>query len=80
MYISDKKSELPLPTDIEEVFSEVEEYTTQDYDEEIFCRILKVIDKYHARERVYISGAKDVLRTALRLAPDIVFATALKAI
>lgn len=41
------------------------------YDEKLFQKILDLIDKYHCRDMVYITGEKDVLETALKMAPDI---------
>ena len=71
VYVSGKPLMPPLPAGIEETFPEVEAYEPPDYDEKTFARLLDLLDKHHARDRVYIAGTKDVLRTALRMAPDI---------
>ncbi len=71
MYVSEKPLMPPLPVGIEEVFPEVRDFQTPDYDEKTFGRLLDIIDRHHARDRVYVAGTKDVLRTAIRMAPDI---------
>jgi glycerophosphoryl diester phosphodiesterase len=44
---------------------------TERYDHAVFRKILEAIDRYGSRRHVYISGAGDVLKTALEEAPDI---------
>jgi glycerophosphoryl diester phosphodiesterase len=41
------------------------------YDRAVFRKIVDTIDRYESRRHVYISGAGDVLATALEEAPDI---------
>ena len=41
------------------------------YPRETFRKIIETIDRYKSRRHVYISGAADVLKTAMEEAPDI---------
>jgi len=41
------------------------------YDRAVFRKIIETIDRHGSRNHVYISGARDVLQTALEEAPDI---------
>jgi glycerophosphoryl diester phosphodiesterase len=44
---------------------------TEGYDRADFRKILEAVDRHGSRRHVYISGARDVLKTALEEAPDI---------
>lgn len=43
----------------------------QDYNRDVFKRIINAIDRYDCRKHIYIAGGQDVLRTALDVAPDV---------
>ena len=53
------------------VIKEIEQRTVPPYDEKMFQKILDLIDQYQCRKWVYFTGEKDVLTTALKMAPDI---------
>lgn len=61
----------PLPQGIEEVLPEVEHRPVTPYNEGDFRKLLDLLDAYKCREYAYIAGARDVLETARRMAPDI---------
>lgn len=42
-----------------------------EYDHKVFKKIVDLIDKYDCRNHVYIAGRRDVLITAIKLAPEI---------
>jgi glycerophosphoryl diester phosphodiesterase len=42
-----------------------------DYDEELFEKIVSTIKRFGAERYVYIAGAEDVLKTALKVAPEL---------
>lgn len=59
-------------------FPDPEEYVIEEmeqprlpYDEEIFDLILNELDRFHCRDSVYITGERDVMETARKMAPDI---------
>ena len=60
----------PLPQGIEEVLPEVENRPWTPYPEEDLQKILDLLDRYHCRDRAFLTGDADVLTTARRLAPD----------
>ncbi|HHV95982.1 MAG TPA: hypothetical protein GXX37_05835 [Clostridiaceae bacterium] len=43
----------------------------EEYDHKVFKKITDLIEKYDCRNHVYIAGERDVLTTAIKLAPDI---------
>ena len=53
------------------VLKDLEDREIPAYDENTFQKILQLLDKYQCRDMVYITGEKDVLETALKMAPDI---------
>lgn len=61
----------PLKEGIEQVLPEIEERPVIPYPPHVFEAILKQLDRYHALNNVYVTGEKDVLLTAMDLAPDI---------
>lgn len=65
----------PLPMPLKEhealILPEMEEAQTEPYDPKTFSEVLRLIDRYQCRDSVYITGEKDVLETARRLAPEI---------
>lgn len=69
------ESNHPVSTDLLKqepyVIQELEDTECLPYDETTFLSILELIDRYQCRDTVYITGEKDVLVTALKLAPDI---------
>lgn len=71
IYIENTPLSMPLPEQEEEVIPIFEEIPCEPYDDKIFAEILRVIDQYQCRDTVYITGEKDVLQTAFRMAPDI---------
>lgn len=44
---------------------------TSDYDEETFKKIVALIDKYDCRRHVYFMGTENILKVAMKVAPDI---------
>ena len=42
----------------------------EEYDHSDFQRLLNLIDEYDCRDHVYIAGEEDVMRTSIKLAPD----------
>ena len=55
----------------EVVLPEMEQPAGARYSEEVFGKILALIDKYQCRENVYVTGCQDVLETARKMAPDV---------
>ncbi|WP_071433263.1 glycerophosphodiester phosphodiesterase [Angelakisella massiliensis] len=53
------------------VIPEMESRNLPPYTESVFQKILDLIDQYQCRNWVYFTGEKDVLTTALKMAPDI---------
>ena len=51
------------------VLKDLEDREIPAYDENTFQKILQLLDKYQCRDMVYITGEKDVLETALKMAP-----------
>jgi glycerophosphoryl diester phosphodiesterase len=41
----------------------------KEYDSEVFKQIIDLIDMYDCREYIYIAGARDVMETAIKMAP-----------
>jgi glycerophosphoryl diester phosphodiesterase len=41
----------------------------KEYDREVFKQIMDLIDLYDCREHIYIAGDRDVMETAIRMAP-----------
>ncbi len=61
----------PMPEKEEGVLPELEEREVRPYDEKTFQTLLDLLDAYGCRGSVYITGERDVLMTALSMAPDI---------
>lgn len=61
----------PLQEGVEKVLPEVENRPVVPYSEKTFARILSELDRFNCREWAYITGEKDVLETARKMAPDI---------
>ena len=61
----------PLQEGVEQVLFQVEDRPVEPYPPHVFEEILRQIQAHHAMDRVYITGEKDVLLTALKLAPDL---------
>lgn len=55
----------------EVIIQAVEDREVTPYDEEVFKEIVRLIYKYGCQESVYITGEKDVLITALKVAPEL---------
>ena len=53
------------------VLKEIEEAPFTPYDREGFADILRLLDIYNCRDSVYVTGCRDVLETAVSMAPDI---------
>lgn len=71
VYIENRPFSMPFDEPKEVVLQEFELAQCKPYDEETFKKIINLIDKYHCRDSVYITGEKDVLETALKVAPDV---------
>lgn len=71
IYTENKPLPMPLKEPEAVVIQELEDAVCKPYDEKVFQKILNLIDRYHCRDTVYITGEKDVLETALKMAPDI---------
>lgn len=55
----------------EDIIEALEQREVEPYDAEVFQEIVRLIYKYDCAESVYITGEKDVLMTALEIAPEI---------
>lgn len=67
MYIPEDKQRETIEEEIELDSKQ----NVEEYDHDVFKKILSIIDKYDCRDYVYFTGEKDVLITAKKLAPDI---------
>ncbi len=61
----------PLAEGVEQVLPQVEDRPVDPYPPRVFEEILRLIQAHRAMDRVYVTGEKDVLLTALKLAPDL---------
>lgn len=71
VYTENAPLSMPLAEPKEVVLPEMEQTAGSVYSEEVFAKILSLIDKYQCRENVYVTGCRDVLETARKMAPDI---------
>ena len=71
IYTENKPLPMPLREPEPMVLKDLEDREIPAYDENTFQKILQLLDKYQCRDMVYITGEKDVLETALKMAPDI---------
>lgn len=71
IYTENKPLPMPLREQEPMVLKDLENREIPAYDENTFQKILQLLDKYQCRDMVYITGEKDVLETALKMAPDI---------
>lgn len=71
VYLYQRSEPRFLLTERGKSIEEIENREVTPYDEETFQRILELIDQYQCRKWVYFTGEKDVLITALKMAPDI---------
>lgn len=53
------------------VLPEMEDKSGNVYSEEVFGKILALLDKYQCRQNVYVTGCRDVLETARKMAPEV---------
>lgn len=61
----------PLKEGVEQVLPQIEDRPVTPYPPEVFENILAVLQKYGCMEQVYFTGEKDVLLTAMKLAPQV---------
>lgn len=61
----------PLSEGVEHVLPEVENRAVAPYSKQVFDSILKLLDRYGCMDKVYFTGEKDVLITAMELAPNV---------
>ncbi len=61
----------PLPEGTEKVLPLVEGRPVTPYPPQVFQKILELLTRYNALGSVYVTGEKDVLLTALHLAPEL---------
>ena len=71
VYTENRPMTMPLVEPEPIVLQDLEQALCAPYDEATFRKILDLIDKYDCRDTVYITGEKDVLETAYKLAPEI---------
>ncbi len=71
VYTDNMPLSMPLREPEPVVLEDLENRKFPAYDEKTFHKILELLDKYQCRDTVYITGEKDVLETALKMAPDI---------
>lgn len=69
IYTENKPLPMPLREPEPMVLKDLEDREIPAYDENTFQKILQLLDKYQCRDMVYITGEKDVLETALKMAP-----------
>lgn len=61
----------PLKEGVEEVLPAVENRLVTPYPPKVFQAILELLSRYNALDSVYVTGEKDVLLTAVDLAPEV---------
>ena len=71
VYVDNSPLAMPLKEPKEVILPEIEQAEYTNYSEKVFEKILALIDKYQCRKSVYITGCRDVLETARKMAPDI---------
>lgn len=71
VYIENQPLPMPLQEPVPQVLPEMEQVQAEPYPQEVFGKILQLIDRYHCRDSVYITGEKDVLETARSMASDL---------
>ena len=71
VYTENAPLAMPMVQPKEVVLPEMEQPAGARYSEEVFGKILALIDKYQCRENVYVTGCQDVLETARKMAPDV---------